>query len=52
MEFVLTATKLKGPARFKEPVIGQRAGTDGDKPTSSDGRQTCDEEDAPEGPKN
>lgn len=43
---------MKGPAHFKELVIGQRSSTDGDKSTDGDGRQARDEEDAPEGPEN
>lgn len=48
--FVLTVTQLKGPAHFEEPAIGQRTRADEDRPTSGDGRQPRDEEDAPEGP--
>lgn len=47
----VTATKLKGPAHFIELVIGSWGSTDDHEPTNGDGRQACDEEDAPEGSK-
>lgn len=45
-------TKLKDPTHFIEFVVGQWASTHDDESTNDNGRHTCNEEDAPERPKN
>lgn len=47
-----TTTELQSPAHIKEPVTGQGAGADSNKPPSSDRRQAHHQEDAPESPEN
>lgn len=43
---------MEGPTHSVEFVVGQGGSTDDNEPTNDDRRDTCDEEDAPKGPKN